>query len=274
MSDLATRLRQHVDNAAPPIDVEALVELLQQEPVVAVAPPMRRRFPDWALAFVVAAVVLVVIGGAVLLFSGGDAVEPADIIPPVTSVPEPAVEPGPVFELGTDDLCSWFTVEDMNRILAKAQQRAGTDFEFTPFDETYTLSGVTTAGWCSWEPDLDRWQWATSRDPAPESFIYIDMWSAPSFDSVADGDRALSESFTRHEMLSEEVRYRVHGYNAAFDAGLAVYLRVEGHEDDIIVFTLSVRDPDAFGTPKYEDLGLAIACLLYTSDAADDFAVV
>ena len=38
--------------------------------------------------------------------------------------------PKPVFDYATDSLCDWFTPDDMNEILAVAQQRAGTAYDF------------------------------------------------------------------------------------------------------------------------------------------------
>jgi hypothetical protein len=47
--------------------------------------------------------------------------------------------PKPVFDFATDSLCDWFTVDDMNEILAVTQQRAGTAYDFKAFNSCDTM---------------------------------------------------------------------------------------------------------------------------------------
>ncbi len=256
MSDLPTRLRQHVDTAAPPIDVDALVRQLEEEPLVLAAPPTRRRFPDWALAVVVAAVVLVVVGGAALLFAGGTSVEPADTVPPVSTVPRLPVKAATVYDLETDDLCEWLTAGEMDQIVAYAQQQAGTEFAFgslvDPVPAGHASSGTSGLCWGS-----AGW----TENPAAEGSILIAL-SSYFDDQDASADRdwfdANPQWFDGHPLLDDAVAYHVSRHNVAFDAGVQLQLRVDGH-DDVLVFAFGVGDEAAVATPTYETLGLAIA---------------
>jgi hypothetical protein len=47
--------------------------------------------------------------------------------------------PKPVFDFATDSLCDWFTPDDMNEILAVAQQGIGTDYDFKSFTSCDTM---------------------------------------------------------------------------------------------------------------------------------------
>lgn len=157
------------------------------------------------------------------------------------TVPVPPSDSPVAFDFLADSLCEWFTAEDVNRIVATAQQRAETAFEFVPMRE----------GDCS--PDgLPGGLWGSEGwmdNPAAESSMSI---------GLARGSQGTADSFVSHELLDESVTYHVIRYNVAYDAGLQVDLRVAGH-DRVLRFVFGVGDDEAVSTPKYETVGLAIA---------------
>lgn len=193
----------------------------------------------WILAAVLMTVV-VAIGVPVWLLGR---TEPQDVIR----------RPGAVFGMRSDS-CEWFTPEDMNRIVADAQQRAGTDFifeEFTPWQPAKPLC---------WTYQTDPGQgvlhlWATKRWLSPTTNDGWMVISISSFDEAV----ALPDEFVRHPSLDDAVSYHTAKYHSGGEAGLGVVLQVDGHEDETIDFGLAVGDNSARFTPKYEELGLAIA---------------
>ena len=254
MSDLATRLREHVDTAAPPIDIEALLAQLQFERTVATGVPLQPRARNWAYALGAAAVVLILVGGAALLFSGSDLLEPADTtLPPSTTVPEPSIETATAFDLATDDFCDWLAAEEINQMIASAQQRTGTDADLVPLDDAVgSCSGVRGLWWAS-----TGW----TQNPAEEGSMMIALHRYSDDPDASVGPEWFHDNpewFDRHNLLDEAVGYHVSRHNVAYDAGVQIQLRVAGQED-ILVFAFGVGDAAAVHTPKYEELGLAIA---------------
>ncbi len=104
MLDLRTRIRRHVDDAAPPVDIDALVRSLVDDapplPDVRVATP-RSRLVRWRpfAAFAAALVVVVAaVAGVAWLLAGdppvvGDTTPPPPTEAPTTAPPETTTEP-------------------------------------------------------------------------------------------------------------------------------------------------------------------------------------
>lgn len=205
----------------------------------------------WALAagFVAAALII----GLPLWLAGGTDPRVGDQDVVSTPLEAPDVpgsdrgvlgQPTEVFELATDSLCDWFTADDLNEIVAGAQARVGTDFEFEPFDPAgcWKLASVGSAwGSAAWPEGTDI--------PGAVMVGLSERRESVSWD----------REFERHEMLDPSISYIVVRYTVAYDAGLQVELQVDGRDQPPLLFLFGVGDPGAQFTPKYEDLGLAIA---------------
>ena len=148
-------------------------------------------------------------------------------------------EPVGVFDMKTDTLCDWLTASDMNEIIAVAQQRAGTEYAIEEF----------AAGQCDGRWATPGWWGATEAAPLG---VIVDM--------SATDDQLDRNRFVGHHLLDDMVTYQVRTYQYAWQDGLDGYLRVDGHEDEILYFAFGVNDHDSgtVSSPKYENLGLAI----------------
>jgi hypothetical protein len=147
--------------------------------------------------------------------------------------------PKPVFDFATDSLCDWFTADDMNEILAVAQQRAGTDYDFKAFnscDMMWRAEEPSSPGlsvWFDLEPLGVEPRWEPYEEPNPDEFV-------------------------GHSLLDDEVTYQTRGYQFAWKAGLDGFLQVDGHQDEILYFGLAVHTMEGKMTDEYEELGLAM----------------
>jgi hypothetical protein len=142
--------------------------------------------------------------------------------------------PKPVFDFATDSLCDWFTPDDMNEILALAQQRAGTDYDFKAFNSCDMM-------WRAEEPSSPGYRVWFGLEP-------LDIaWQQPNPDQ-----------FAGHRLLDDEVTYQNRTYQFAWEAGLDGFLQVDGHQDEILYFGLAVHTVEGQGTDEYEELGLAM----------------
>jgi hypothetical protein len=93
--------------------------------------------------------------------------------------------PKPVFDFATDSLCDWFTPDDMNEIVAVAQQRAGTDYDFKAFDSSslpecrrlatmWKAEEPSSPGhrvWFQLEPLGVEPRWSPYEEPNPDEFV-------------------------------------------------------------------------------------------------------
>jgi hypothetical protein len=155
--------------------------------------------------------------------------------------------PKPVFDFATDCLCDWFTPDDMNEIVALAQQRAGTDYGFKAFDSSslpecsrlgtmWKAEGPSSPGltvWFQLEPLGVEPRWSPYEPPNPDEFA-------------------------GHDLLDDEVTYQTRSYQFAWNAGLDGFLQVDGHQDEILYFGLAVDTMEGKLTDEYEELGLAM----------------
>lgn len=145
--------------------------------------------------------------------------------------------PKPTFDFATDSLCDWFTADDMNEIVAVAQQRAGTAYDFKAFNSCDMLwraeepSSPELSVWFALDPLGVEPRWTPYEEPNPDEFV-------------------------GHSLLDDEVTYQTRGYQFAWKAGLDGFLQVDGHEDEILYFGLAVHT--GAGTNEYEELGLAM----------------
>ncbi|MCU0279673.1 MAG: hypothetical protein MUE31_12375 [Candidatus Nanopelagicales bacterium] len=151
-----------------------------------------------------------------------------------------------VFDFATDSLCTWFTADDMNEIVAAAQQRAGTDYDFKAFSswslpecrrlatmwKAEVASSPGLSVWFALEPLGDEPRWSPYVEPNPDEFV-------------------------GHSLLDDEVTYQTRTYQFAWKAGVDGFLQVDGHQDEILYFGLAVHTGGA-GTNEYEELGLAM----------------
>ena len=148
--------------------------------------------------------------------------------------------PEPVFDFAADSLCDWFTPDDMNEILAVAQQRAGTAYELKAFnscDMLWRAEEPSSPGlrvWFGLEPLGVEPRWEPYEEPNPDDF---------------EG----------HSLLDDEVTYQTRTYQFLWQAGVDGFLQVDGHQNEILYFGLAVREGggnDLSG--EYEELGLAM----------------
>ena len=236
-------IREYADQLDEQTDPVFFEELTRPQELAAVTAP---RGQQWLVAVAAAAVVLILVGGAALLFTGTDHVDPAD------TPFQPSAAP---FDLETDSLCDWFTAQDMNRLVAEAQKQAGSTFEFVPFEDVVSAPSGRDGCWSYPADGFSAWGSAGwQANPAADGSMLVGI-NRPYSDAVVKPDLG---RLTSHEMLDEAATYHLIRYHVAYDAGLRIYLQVEGHEEEILDFAFGVGGPGG-GTPKYEDLGLAVA---------------
>ncbi|MDJ0497950.1 MAG: hypothetical protein QNJ89_08975 [Acidimicrobiia bacterium] len=162
-----------------------------------------------------------------LLIAGPEAVLPLD--PP---------GPSAVFDMRADSFCQWFTALQMNDLLATAQQRAGTAYTF----EAFTDDGCNVLSW-------PTEGWGSRASGELSALVYFDL--------VTDDAEVNPDDFVGHRLLNAEVSYQIRTNQFMWQEGLDGYLRVDGHDDEILYFGFGVDDHD--GTRgEYNELGLAI----------------
>lgn len=246
--ELQELVREHarrLDGSAAPVLFEELTGP-NQPAIASQRRSLAEKYRGLAYALAAAVTLLILIGGAAFLFNGS--IEPVTAPGPLataatisTSIPESP----DVFDLATDTLCDRFSADEMNQIVATAQERAGTAFD---------LGGFEGNCWAYRENRFSAWGSAGwQENPASEGSIMIGM-NLPRTDSVVKFDPG---RLMGHDMLNAAVTYHLVRYYVAYDAGFRAYLQVDGHED-ILDFAFGVGGSGG-GTPKYEDLGLAIA---------------
>lgn len=234
MTDIRVALRDYLE-ASQPVTLEDTIERVQTRPMPLAA---HRRRPLLVTA-VTAALVALVIGSAWLLTARG---------------PAPVVSAAP-FDLETDSLCDWFTAQDMNRLVAEAQKQAGSTFEFVPFEGVVSAPNGRDGCWSNPANGFSAWGSAGwQANPAADGSILVGINRADPR-AVVKPDLG---RLTSHEMLDAAVTYHLIRYHVAYDAGLRIYLQVEGHEEEVLDFAFGVGGPGG-GTPTFEDLGLAVA---------------
>jgi hypothetical protein len=143
-----------------------------------------------------------------------------------------------VFDFTTDSLCTWFTADDMNEIVAVAQQRAGTAYPFQAFN-----SVVAEFPACDPESGWHTPERITLETP-PGHALAFTLARGSDF-SPLDGDPPRDvnpDAFRGHSLLDDEVSYQLHRYQYAWSESVWGYLRVEGHKDETLYFRLAVTD--------------------------------
>jgi hypothetical protein len=153
--------------------------------------------------------------------------------------------PTPVFDYATDSLCDWFTPDDMNEILAVAQQRAGTAYELKAFNSESLIECRRLGA-----------MWKAEELSSPGFKVWFDL--EPLGGEVAPYEEPNPDEFEGHSLLDDEVTYQTRTYQFGWKAGVDGFLQVEGHEDEILYFGLAVHTMEGKGTNEYEDLGLAM----------------
>ncbi len=214
--ELTRALTVRADRGRPRGPAVVLAEAQQQVTTDQKPRPFWRRGP--ALAIAVAAVTILV--GVAVLFASQLLIpesSPVATAPDRPEVPTPAT---PAFDFSTDSLCDWFTAEDMDRIVAAAQDRVGTALELASF----APDGSCDAG-RKWTGGIDL---ILERAGPPPAQSYL--------------------AFTGHEQLHESIGYRNLGfygdrYSIWPPYGMHVDLMVDGHEDDFVRFVLEIWGP-------------------------------
>jgi hypothetical protein len=180
----------------------------------------------------------VLLATGALLSCSGEADEP--VSDPLAGDPAVPASAAAVLDFPGDSLCTWFTADDMNEMLATAQQRAGTAYDFQEFNSCPGMwkSGESSPGltvWFGLEPlgGAGEARWSPFVEPNPDEF-------------------------RGHSLLDDEVAYQTRTYQFAWKAGVDGYLQVVGHEDEILYFGLAVHTMEGKGTNEYEELGLAM----------------
>lgn len=125
MPDFATRITTLVDAEAPPVDIEELVRELEAGAEIAGTSPIRRRATNWVVAVGAAVGVLLLIGVPLLIAGSRPESPPAhDPIAPSYAPPPTARglkdPPRGAFVAGLDDLCEWFTEEEIAAVVEEA----------------------------------------------------------------------------------------------------------------------------------------------------------
>jgi hypothetical protein len=162
----------------------------------------------------------------------------------------------PVFDFATDSLCTWFTPDDMNEILAAAQQRAGTDHDFSPF----------TSGDCEAESGwgvpgrLSVW---FMLEPVESFFARVAGDPDAQVNNLTGGELVLDVNpaeFVGHGFLDDEVSYQMNNGDGGFGyESFDWYLRVDGHQDETLYFKFAIDGlPRSIGLDTMTNLGLAM----------------
>jgi hypothetical protein len=259
MPDLLTQLSDYgrqLDDETPPL--AAFVT-----PVVA-GSPRRVVARPWLVVVGAAVAVLLLVGLPLLINSLWSTAPPAEE-PPVTTIVPPTTAttvPDTGFAYSTDSLCDWFTADDMNQIVAAAQQRAGTSWELVNFepDDCVRLA-----------PPVERrfeydWDHTTPKgDFGEDEMVASVPGLAVGLVPVAWTGEEPSIEFAGHEMLDESVAYGNLQYDCSWREILTVELRVEGHDEDVLWFSLTRYNPvsacpdDETYKAQVTALGLAVA---------------
>jgi hypothetical protein len=143
-----------------------------------------------------------------------------------------------VFDFTTDSLCTWFTADDMNEIVAVAQQRAGTAYPFQAFNSVVAESPAC-------DPESG---WRTPERITPETppghALAFTLARGSDFSPLDGGPpRDVNpDAFRGHSLLDDEVSYQLHRYQYAWSESVWGYLRVDGHKDETLYFRLAVTD--------------------------------
>jgi hypothetical protein len=183
--------------------------------------PVRRR--RWGLLTAVAALVVAAVVAAVWFVREGGNSEP-------------------VFNFETDSLCDWFAAEDVNQIIDDAQTRTGGSWNLPAFDAGDCVPSTGTigmlgpeGGWihARYQPDADGNQFLLP--PALKVNMVPVAWTG--LDPADD--------FVGHEMLDQSVTYTTSRYQSSWWDHIDVDLRIEGHDDDVLRFTLARQDPNS-----------------------------
>jgi hypothetical protein len=155
--------------------------------------------------------------------------------------------PKPEFDFATDSLCTWFTPDDMNEIVAVAQQRAGTDYDLKAFDSSSL-------------PECRRLatMWKAEEPSSPGHRVWFQLEPLGVEPRWSPYEEPNPDEFAGHDLLDDEVTYQTRGYQFAWKSGLDGFVQVDGHQDEILYFGLAVHTMEGQGTNEYEELGLAM----------------
>jgi hypothetical protein len=155
--------------------------------------------------------------------------------------------PKPVFHFATDSVCDWFTPEDMNEIVAVAQQRAGTDYDLKAFDSSSL-------------PECRRLatMWKAEEPSSPGHRVWFQLEPLGVEPRWSPYEEPNPDEFVGHSLLDDDVTYQTRSYQFAWKAGLDGFVQVDGHQDEILYFGLAVHTMEGQGTNEYEELGLAM----------------
>jgi hypothetical protein len=155
----------------------------------------------------------------------------------------------PVFDFAADSLCTWFTADDMNEIVAAAQQRAGTEYGFSPFTSE---DCEVESGW-SYEYPGGPYVWFML-EPVESFFARV----------AGDPDAQVNDvnpaEFVGHGFLDDEVSYQMNNADGGFGyESFDWYLRVDGHQDETLYFKFAIDGlPRSIGLDTMTNLGLAM----------------
>lgn len=253
MIDLEQQIRNYYDRIIIPVTTDEYTDPATGRPTA--ASPNRA----WALtaAFVV---VLISVGLTVLLRGGNDGQvvdEPSPTVP-ITEAPNPAdgdnaeaenAAPVPVFDIDADTLCEWFSADDMNQIVAAAQQRAGTDYDF----EDFAASGCDNNLW--------KTPWFFSGHNGDDSLaVLLEVADDEEDSDLVSAGNSLDE-YVGHPLLADRITFKPRTNQFSWQEGLDGYLLVGGHEEEILYFGFGVDNHDSTTrmSGEYNDLGLAVA---------------
>lgn len=195
---------------------------------------------------------LLVVGGAVVAFTGcGDDSNSSTATPSSQSAPAvEAGEPEAVFDFAVDSLCDWFSADEMNQIIAAAQERAGTSWRYVEFEDEDCLRREPPV------PSPGPAAWDSGRPSNSGLSLMVDM--VP----VAWTDLEPAEDFMGDEMLDPSITYGDLEHDCGWDESTSFDLRVDGHEE-VLLFRL-VR-PSCGSETQAASLAFSVAEAMLTS---------
>ncbi len=253
MIDLDQQIRDYYDRIIIPVTTDEYSDLVAGRPIAV------RLSRAWVLAaaFVV---VLISLGVTILVRSGngGEFTDrPAPTVP-VTQAPNLRDGDNPetglsapvaVFDIDADTLCEWFSADDMNQIVATAQQRAGTDYVF----EDFAAAGCDNNLW-----KTPSFSWGPNRGDSLA--ILLDLVDDQENPDLASAGNSLDEHIG-HPLLADGISFQLRTNQFFWQEGLDGYLLADGHEEEILYFGFGVDNHDSTTTMsgEYNDLGLAVA---------------
>lgn len=141
-----------------------------------------------------------------------------------------------MFDLAVDSLCDWFSADEMNQIIATAQEQAGTRWQLDEFEADDCLVQEPPVSWpgpFAWNTLGADLQAGSTVIDSGQPNLMVNM--VP----VAWTDLEPAEDFVGDEMLDASITYGNPEHECGWDESMSFDLRVDGHEDEVLRFVLA-----------------------------------